>query len=171
MNFKPIILSISTSIITLILYNKIKDYFYYRKIKIYSNNGGEAVITGSKDSIGVDLTLSKDHTIPPFTTIKLDNGINTTMPDDIVGLITPRSSTNLAGVLFVKTGVIDPDYRGPISTVVENVTSLPIELKKGDRVSQLLFLKAIPPKMIVKNNSYRIRGIGGFGSSNSHKSA
>ena len=51
-----------------------------------------------------------------------------------------RSGLALKGITTVG-GVIDSDYRGEIKALLHNSTSNPFKIKKGQRVTQGLFLK------------------------------
>ena len=83
-------------------------------------------------------------------------------------MIVGRSGINLEGKLIVRTGIIDSDYRGEISTVVSNETSEEIMLTSDMRISQLVFIKCFPAAMISGDGivvKQRYRGSDGFGSS------
>lgn len=134
--------------IILVLYERYKEYYRYQGLKIIRVDEDSNILVGTKDSIGIDLLVGDDTIIPPFETVKVVHNLKTKMPKNISGIILPRSSTNLAGLLNIKSGVIDPDYRGLIATIVENNTDQIITLKKGDRVSQLLFTICVAPSNI-----------------------
>ena len=65
-------------------------------------------------------------------------------------LLKSRSGLALKEITTVG-GVIDSDYRGPIKALLHNSTSKPFRIKKGQRVSQAIFLKHIDVTF-VKNN-------------------
>ena len=82
-------------------------------------------------------------------------------------LLLARSGLALKyGVALVNgTGLIDSDYRGPLSAALINHSSSMHRVQPGDRVAQLLFLPAYPRVMSqVVELSATARGTGGFGS-------
>jgi dUTP pyrophosphatase len=61
--------------------------------------------------------------------------------------------------------VIDYDYRGPVGVVLFNHGSEPFEVKKGDRVAQLILERICMADVVeVETLSETSRGAGGFGS-------
>ena len=49
-------------------------------------------------------------------------------------------------------GVIDSDYRGEIQALLHNSTKNPFKIKKGQRISQGLFLKHLDVTFEVNND-------------------
>ena len=43
--------------------------------------------------------------------------------------------------LFLGSGVTDSDYRANISVILTNFSLWNVEIKKGDRIAQMIFLK------------------------------
>ena len=82
--------------------------------------------------------------------------------------IYPRSSLSFKP-LFLGGGVIDSDYRGNISVILTNFALLNVEIKKGDRIAQIIFLKKVEVTFeeVDKFEDATICGIKGFGSTNS----
>ena len=54
--------------------------------------------------------------------------------------ICPRSSLSLLST-FIGGGVVDSDYRGNISVILTNFDSSDVNIKVGDRIAQIIFLK------------------------------
>ncbi|HEV2755586.1 MAG TPA: dUTP diphosphatase [Actinomycetota bacterium] len=72
-------------------------------------------------------------------------GIAIALPEGSVALVTPRSGiAALRGVTVLNApGVIDPGYRGEIKVVLVNHDpSDDFVIHRGDRIAQLLFLRA-----------------------------
>lgn len=66
---------------------------------------------------------------------------------------------------FYTAGVIDEDYRGNVGVVLFNHSDQDFEVKKGDRVAQLICERIYYPEVEeVKNLTETKRGEGGFGS-------
>lgn len=68
-------------------------------------------------------------------------------------------------LFFVTAGVIDEDYRGNVGVVMFNHSDKDFEVKKGDRIAQLICEKIFYPVLKeVASLSETNRGEGGFGS-------
>lgn len=66
--------------------------------------------------------------------------------------------------ILTHTGIIDADYLGNVGIILTNLTEQPIEIKKNERIAQILLFKKetfIIPNFIDKDRT------GGFGSTNS----
>lgn len=77
----------------------------------------------------------------------------------------PRSG--LASKNFIDTGagVIDADYRGEVKVLLFNHSEVDFEVKKGDRIAQLVLERIYTPEIVeVDNLEESVRGAGGFGS-------
>ena len=88
------------------------------------------------------------------------------IPDDYFGKLHSRSSL-LKNYYFSydAAGVIDPDFGGNIIVLMTSKSSVPFEIKAGQRIAQIVFHKKeeIVFKK-VKCLSRTERGAGGFGS-------
>lgn len=83
-----------------------------------------------------------------------------------VGLIWPRSG--MAAKLGIDTGagVIDSDYRGEVKVLLFNHGSSPVEIRRGDRIAQLLIVPVYGQSVeVVDELDDTGRGGKGFGSS------
>jgi dUTP pyrophosphatase len=84
--------------------------------------------------------------------------------------VVPRSGlASKYGITVENTpGTVDPDYRGEAGVIVCNRSKKPFDLKRGMRIGQVLFQKALIPKFVVVSGfddlSTTERGAGGFGS-------
>jgi dUTP pyrophosphatase len=67
-------------------------------------------------------------------------------------------------------GTIDAGYRGEIKVCLVNLDpSAPIEIKRGDRIAQLLVQRVELPVFVeVETLDETARGAGGYGSSGGH---
>lgn len=128
---------------------------------------------GTDGSVGLDMPLQEDLTVPPQSTIMTDLGFIVKFPVGTWGLVVPRSSTGKKGIILSNTvGIIDTDYQGPndtIKCVLRNVTDQPVYFKKGDRLVQLVLMPVVKPAEIQLDFYDEIEEIegesrGGFGS-------
>lgn len=119
-------------------------------------------------SVGFDLAASADLTIPPGTIALVPTGLVIQVPAGYFLGIFARSSTPLKKGLMVANGVgvIDEDYCGPTDEVkiqVLNFTGNPVDVKRGDRIAQGLFLPVTRVAWQESDGDLRQGSRGGFG--------
>ena len=62
-------------------------------------------------------------------------------------------------------GVIDSDYRGPMSVGLHNYRDVDYVVEPGDRIAQLVIVPVLHPEIeVVEDLPETARGAGGFGS-------
>ncbi len=92
-------------------------------------------------------------------------GIALALPEHHVGMIADRSSLAKKG-LKTAGGIIDAGYRGEIQIVIWNISAEPIQLRRGERIAQMLIIPiATPAVKEVTTLDETARGEKGFGSS------
>jgi len=120
------------------------------------------------DDAGCDLRSRIDQTIPPGERALIPTGISVAIPSGYGGFVQPRSGLALKhGISIVNTpGLIDSKYRGEIGVILINTDkSEPFEVKKGDKIAQLVIQKVESVKFnVVDELDETVRGSGGFGS-------
>lgn len=121
----------------------------------------------TSESAGFDLAASEDVTIQPSEVKLIPTGLVIEVPHGHFLGVFARSSTPLKRGLMVANGVgvVDPDYSGPQDEVkieVVNFTQTPVEVKKGDRIAQGIF---IPCRQVgwAEVEDIRVTSRGGFG--------
>src|SRR6056300_720355 len=121
---------------------------------------------GSDRSVGYDLYSSEDAMVPCQAGRALvGTGITVVLPEGVYGRVAPRSGLAVKHCINVGAGVIDPDYTGEIKVVLFNHGEKDFEIKKGDRIAQLILERCETP--IIKEIGLleeTLRGDGGFGS-------
>jgi dUTP pyrophosphatase len=94
-------------------------------------------------------------------------GIALQLPEGFAGLVLPRSGLALRhGVTCLNApGLIDPGYRGEVGVILVNTDpSEPYEVRRGDRIAQLLVVNFETVSPIgVPSLEATERGEGGFG--------
>lgn len=118
---------------------------------------------------GYDLTIREDIIIPPgHLNSGVPTGIKIKIPDGIIGFVAPRSGLGSKGLMITNTpGIIDWDYRGEMKLNFFNCGTETIELKRGNRVAQILFVNVEVPEIKIVNelsDNGGERGIKGHGS-------
>ena len=63
------------------------------------------------------------------------------MPNNLTAFVEGRSSIGRIGLFIQNAGWVDPGFEGQITLELYNANSLPIKLKKGRRICQLVFCK------------------------------
>lgn len=104
------------------------------------------------DAAAYDIEAATDIEIPPFTLGQKPTLIPTGLkaycqPDEYYGVFNRSSGASKGLVLANGVGVIDADYYnntsndGHFQIIVFNVNDKPIQIKKGDRIAQVIFQK------------------------------
>ena len=116
------------------------------------------------DDAGMDLYNLEDILLPPGEGKVAKTGIALALSPGFVGLVADRSSLAKRGVKTAG-GVIDAGYRGEIHIVLWNISKNEIQLKRGERIAQILILPiATPAVREVTSLDETPRGSKGFGS-------
>jgi dUTP pyrophosphatase len=117
---------------------------------------------------GADLVTAVDVTLAPGERALVPTGIALAVPDGYVALVHPRSGLAARhGLSIVNTpGTVDAGYRGEIKVLLVNLDPRePIELRRGDRVAQLVLQRveraAFAEVEVLPESA---RGDGGYGS-------
>ncbi|NUP59990.1 MAG: dUTP diphosphatase [Pseudarthrobacter sp.] len=117
---------------------------------------------------GADLRAREDVVLLPGERKLVPTGVAIALPEGFVALIHPRSGlATKHGLTIVNApGTVDAGYRGEISVTLLNTdSSQPIELRRGDRIAQMVIQRVEHAQFIpVSELSGSVRGTGGFGS-------
>lgn len=107
--------------------------------KIYAIEGKIKPNKAHSDDAAIDLYIQEDTIIEPNSTAYLKAGAKLDLQPGYAGLVFSRSSTPKKGLgLFIT--MIDPGFKDEFSSIVTNYTNEPIEVKKGDRLGQLMLI-------------------------------
>ncbi len=117
---------------------------------------------------GADLYAAADIVLAPGERALVPTGIAMAVPEGYVALVHPRSGLAARhGLSIVNTpGTIDAGYRGEVKVLLINLDqSEPIELRRGDRVAQLVLQRVEQAAFTeVEVLPESVRGGGGYGS-------
>ncbi|XP_047593017.1 deoxyuridine 5'-triphosphate nucleotidohydrolase, mitochondrial isoform X1 [Lutra lutra] len=120
---------------------------------------------GSARAAGYDLYSAYDYTLPPMEKALVKTDIQVALPSGCYGRVAPRSGLAAKHFIDVGAGVIDEDYRGNVGVVLFNFGKEKFEVKKGDRIAQLICERIFYPEIEeVQVLDDTERGSGGFGS-------
>ena len=81
--------------------------------------------------------------------------------------VRPRSGLALKhGITVLNSpGTIDSGYRGEVGVILANFGDEPFEIKKGDRIAQIVIAQAVQAEIVETSEvASSDRGDGGFGS-------
>lgn len=92
-----------------------------------------------------DTINDDDVTIEPFNELSLENGSvayigifeKITIPDHTIGIVMPRSSITRLGIHIIPS-FMNPGYSGFMPLTIANHAGIPVILKPGCRVAQLI---------------------------------
>jgi dUTP pyrophosphatase len=93
---------------------------------------------GSEHAAGYDLYAIESVDIRSTCRAKIRTGIALELPVGTVGLIWPRSKLASNHGIQVLAGVVDSDFRGELMISILNSGHETVEIRKGDKVAQLL---------------------------------
>jgi dUTP pyrophosphatase len=122
---------------------------------------------GSEDAVGLDVTAAEELVLQPGERHAVATGFAIEIPRGYEVQVRPRSGLAAKnGITCLNTpGTIDSDYRGEVKVILVNLGSEPFEVKRGERIAQLV------PAPVLRANFVEVealgeteRGSGGFGS-------
>ena len=113
---------------------------------------------------GFDLYATRSDTIWHGGQLVLPIGIACEIPAGWVGVIKPRSGMAVKHMINVHAGVIDSGYRGEVNVCLINHGDRPVEIRKGDKIAQMVVVPFHGEAIEVDELSDTERGAGGFGS-------
>ena len=117
---------------------------------------------------GADLCAREDVTLQPGERVLVPTGISLALPEGYVALVHPRSGlAHRKGLSILNApGTIDAGYRGEVQVCLVNLDpATPIELKRGDRIAQLVIQRFETATFVeVEDLPDSPRGAGGYGS-------
>jgi len=120
---------------------------------------------GSKLAAGYDLYAAHDCTVKARGKDMVKTDIQIALPAGTYGRIAPRSGLAWKHSIDVGAGVVDEDYRGPVNVILFNFGDEDFQIKRGDRVAQLICEKIEQTQVReVDDLESTERGANGFGS-------
>jgi len=120
---------------------------------------------------GFDLVIREDRTVEPNSPMLLPTNVIVEVPDGYMLAVLSRSSMVKKTGLIVPhgIGVLDQDYHGPedeTMLLVYNPTNKPIEVKRGDRLGQGVFVRIDTAQWEETDDDLKDESRGGYGSTN-----
>ena len=114
---------------------------------------------------GMDLFSCEEHVLKPGEIKIFGTGLSIEIPEGYVGLFWDKSGIGANGIK-VFGGVADCHYRGEYKVILNNLSQENYEIKKGQKIAQLLIQPIETAEIIEVDEklSETKRGDGGFGS-------
>lgn len=131
------------------------------------SEGLELPAYATDGAAGMDVLAAEDVMLPPGGRHAVATGLAVAIPPGFEIQVRPRSGLALKhGVTVPNTpGTIDSDYRGELKVILINHGAEPFEIRRGDRVAQLVLAPVTRASWLkVEELDQTMRGEGGFGS-------
>jgi dUTP pyrophosphatase len=114
---------------------------------------------------GLAMHCLEGAVLQPGERYKFDCGWALEFDEGHVALVLDRSSMGVVKGLKTMGGVFDATYRGEYNVCLVNLSPEPYEVKKGDKIAQLVILPIVQAEITeVEELSESVRGTGSFGS-------
>lgn len=116
---------------------------------------------------GYDIRASEEAVLAPGEIRLVPTGLVMELPEGVECQVRPRSGLALRhGITLPNSpGTVDPDYRGELRVIMQNLGPEPVALARGERIAQLVFARFEEPDVVEAGElSDTSRGEGGFGS-------
>lgn len=129
--------------------------------------GLDLPVYATDGAAGMDVVSAEDVTIAPGARHAVATGLAMAIPHGFEIQVRPRSGLALKyGITVPNTpGTIDSDYRGELKVILINHGSAEFEIRRGDRVAQLVLAPVTRATWLVAEELDETeRGEGGFGS-------
>ena len=138
------------------------------RVKRLANGTGlDLPVYATAGAAGMDVVAAEDVTLAPGGRHAVATGLAVAIPPGYEIQVRPRSGLALKhGVTVPNTpGTIDSDYRGELKVIMINHGAEPFEIRRGDRVAQLVLAPVTRAGWLeVAELDETVRGEGGFGS-------
>ena len=146
------------------------------EIRIKMSRGMQAPEYATEGAAAMDLRAALEEgetvTLLPGERVLVPTGVSIAPASrDIVAIVAARSGLGVKKGITLSNGigVIDSDYRGEICVGLFNSSREPFEIRRGDRIAQLMFLPVVSAALIpTEELDETKRGSGGFGHTGIH---
>ena len=115
--------------------------------------------------VGMDLYSLEDHVLQPGERKVFDLGFAAEFETGYAAIVKDKSSLPKNGGIHTMGGVFDAGYRGEYNAQLINLGQEPYEIKKGNKIAQLIIYPVIIAELAEMDKlSDSSRGDGRFGS-------
>ncbi|MFA7708129.1 MAG: dUTP diphosphatase [Candidatus Pacearchaeota archaeon] len=114
---------------------------------------------------GMDIFSNENIIINAGERYLISTGWSLELPEGYVAFIKDKSGIAYKKGMIHMAGVIEYTYRGEYKVLLYNTSKEPYEVKKGDKIAQLVILPVATAEIeVAEELSETSRGAGGFGS-------
>lgn len=146
-------------------------YLIYRSrkanciVQSFSSSNSNVETHKFDDSFFLIKFSAYDTVVPARGKALVKTDIQIEVPFGTYGRVAPRSGLAWKNFIDVGAGVIDQDYRGNVGVILFNHSDVDFDVKKGDRIAQLICESIVYPNVVeAESLTETVRGEGGFGS-------
>lgn len=125
------------------------------------DRGGRMPERKHDNDVGADVFSPRDQTIYPGQTYAFPLGFGIDLPAGLGAFVFVRSGLSKRGI-DCKLPPVDPGYTGEVHAIITNNGNDGYDIKKGDRIGQLVILPVVIPEFTYEKPAER--GTGAFGS-------
>jgi len=104
----------------------------------YNLRVGRIILPGGKDE--------QAFQIPPLGMVKIVSWERLELPKNVLGYATVKTGLSSNGILAINIGLVDPEYKGLLSSILINFSKNTYHLQRGDEFLRLTFHRYTPPK-------------------------
>ena len=139
------------------------------EVRIVNRSGNDLPCYATELSAGMDVRadIAESVVLEPLQRAMIPTGLFVELPEGYELQVRPRSGLAAKhGITVLNSpGTVDADYRGEIKVVLVNLSSEPFEIKRGERIAQMVVARHERVEWCsVESLSETLRGEGGFGS-------
>lgn len=133
-------------------------------MNVVVSEGGKLPVRAHDTDAGYDLFSPVEAVVYPGESAVIDTLVHVQIPRNFVGFLKSKSGLNVKDGIQSE-GVIDSGYTGSIRVKLYNHGKYIVNIKAGQKISQLVLLPIITPELVqVDRLEDTDRGDGGFGS-------
>lgn len=134
------------------------------KVNIKLDEGAKMPTRAYNTDAGLDIYSRTAMIVPARGSAIFDTGVHIELPEGTTGFLKSKSGLNVKHGI-TSEGVIDVGYTGSICVKLYNNTDEMYVVNEGDKISQLVILPILTPKLVLVDELEDTeRGDGGFGS-------
>ena len=134
-----------------------------RELPVMLDKGAYIPVRAHYWDAGMDIRSPINATVPAGGSVVIDSGVHVAIPHGFGALLVSKSGLNVKHNI-TSTGLIDSEYTGSIAVKLYNHGKADYEVKRGDKISQLVILPTYAfESEIVDTFTPTERGDGGFG--------
>jgi len=135
------------------------------KVKILLEEGASLPKYMTEGSSGADVFAFEDIVIRPREAALVRTGIRLEIEEGYECQVRPRSGYSLKNRIMIlnSPGTVDSDYRGEIKVIMYNLNEFDFQVKRNDRIAQIVFAPVSRALFEKADLAGSKRGEGGFG--------